>query len=187
MPRSVQPPGYSSNLPQPNPPAWLMELGYQVRQWIDNNAQSGRPTLSTEVLQYLEKIKKGPGPYPSQQDFIKALQSNFFNGVGNLDVYANSGLGSAGPVQDFMKLFGLTPPLVTPIDNLFFKFQAEVYGPGLPKGGGALLEDLHNYLMDAGSQGSIADFQKWATQEANSSAFKNASSDAQAFFKQFIQ
>jgi hypothetical protein len=187
MPSSVQPPSYSSNFSQSNPPTWLTQLGDQVQQWIDNNAASGQSTLFTQVQQYLERVKNGSGPYPSQQDFVKALQSNFFNGEGNLDVYANSGVGSAEPVQDFMKLFGLTPPPVTQIDNLLFKFQAEVYGPGLPKGGDALLGDLHNYLMDAGSQGSIGDFQKWAAQEAKSSAFKNASSDAQAFFKQFMQ
>ncbi len=187
MPINVNPPSFSSSSSPSNPPAWLSKLGDQVQQWLDSHSSSDQPLLFSQVLQYLENIKNGPGPYPSQQDFLKDLQSKFFNGVGNLDVYANSGLGSAAPVQDFMKLFGLTPPPVTPMDNLLFKFQEEVYGPGLPKGGDALLTDLHNYFMEAGSQGSVADFQKWAKQEMGSSVFKNASSAAQAFFKEFLQ
>ncbi len=179
----ITPPG---NFPPPNNPQ-LNQWADKVRQFIDQNPDGGKSELFQQVLQELLAYKNGDKQFKSIQDVLNDIQTKFLNGKDQLDVYANSGLDNAQSVQDFAKIFGVTLPPPTGMDNLIMKFQQE-FESGLPTGQGAdaLLTDLHNAMMIYGSKDS-AGFQTWIKQELSSDTFKNCkNADAIAFFKSFI-
>lgn len=182
--------GVGPSMPQQpgsNPdPQQLSQWGAAIQKFIDSHPDLKDMDMFLNAQKLIEEYKHGQIPYSNIKDVINDLQKNVFNASG-LDVYANSGQGDAQPVQDFLKIFGITPPPVTQNDKLIMKFQQE-YFSGLPtgKGADALLTDLHNALMQYGSQDS-AGFQKWMQQELGSDTFKNCkNSDAIDFFKSFL-
>jgi len=183
MIQGVSPSTPQPNYPPPNNPQ-LNQWAEKIEQFMNQNPDAANSEMFNMVRQELDKYMNGTYPFKSIQDVLNDLQNKFFNGSGQLDVYANSGLGNAQPVQDFMKIFGLNPPPVTAMDQMIMNFQQEFH-QGLPKGGDDLMRALHEALMQFGSQG-IAGFQKWMNQELNTDTYKNASSDAQSFFKQFL-
>ncbi len=180
-PSMPQPPGS----PPPNNPQ-LNQWSQAVQDFIDHYSGIQNMSMFIAAQRLLEAYKNGEKPFKSPQDVLKDLQTNVFNNP-PLDVYANSMLGEPKTVQDFLKIFGITPPPhITPIDQLFLKYMKAHYS-GLPGGNNLdLWRDLHGELMELGSQGKMADFQKWINRELNSDAFKSAPAEAQNFFRHFL-
>lgn len=185
MVHGVQPslPSPGSGGPPPTDPIYQWEKA--AYDFIQNNDDSGKSMLFNNVYNDLKAYCDGTKkPFPGDQAVLAELQTNYFSGAGNLDVYASSGLDNADSIQTFMKLFGLPPPAVTQMDQFIMKFHDRPKdSPNSP-----LFNDVSYQLFQVfGSGGDPAKFKAWAQNELNSDNFKSASQNDQDFFRQFIK
>lgn len=185
MVHGVQPPSF----PTSKGPADDPNL-QQLKEWETDayNATQSKDAcmlfsnVYNDLKSYVDNYPKG---FKSLQDVKDELQKNFFSGSGNQDVYANSGLGDAEPVQSLMGQLGLTPPPVTDMDKLFMQFQQGMQSGTLPKND-PFLRVVREELFSFGSQDSTAAFKTWAQNQLNTNQFKNEPQSVQNFFKQLL-
>lgn len=176
--------GSSGGLPLPQ-----NSIDYQtILQW-ENELENGYPQggqshdLVDAIESELKKYLSGEKGYFTADQVREDINHTFFLPAGNADVYMAWGLGSPEAVESIMGIFGLKPQPPTQMDKTMMHLIGDWHQ--LPDC--TLLGKLLDRILGLGSNGSVKDLQKWATQYKESSIYQDSTPEEQAAFCKYAK